>query len=180
MIAAVAQVEAIDDFEVVVDEVAKREVVGGLGEDKLAEGPGLFEVGGGYVAELDVVGFEADPAARTLVIGFILQGEGAALAASEFFEAGVVLADAVEKMEDRLVIKAHVELQKEPAIDVELVALCTQIVGHTPPRARKNPARGLVATHRPCILIMGDAKPHFNGAGAITVLAAQFTSVGAR
>ena len=158
VVAAVAEVEAVDDLQMIVDQVAEGQIIWGLGEDQRAERANIFEIGWGDVAELDVVGFEAEPAAGAVVVGLILEREGAAVAPPELFEAGVVLADAVEKVKNRLVVEAHVEFQEEAAVDVELVALCAKAVGHEIPRSSTGPgeASALVS------LIMGYAKGDFN------------------
>ncbi len=130
VVAAVFEVEADDDFEVVIVEFAQGEMVGGHLEDGLGELVGVVGLGRIVLAEAEGIFVEAQPAFGVVFGFFLFEEEGPILAAAELAEGGVLSFDAVKEVEQGFALECEFELEEETGGDVEVIALCAEGEGH--------------------------------------------------
>ena len=60
MVAAILEVESVDEFQVVKVDFAETQVVGGLGQDQTAEATHVVKIGRGEKPESKAPGIQAD------------------------------------------------------------------------------------------------------------------------
>ena len=102
-----------------------------LGEYQVPERANVIRLLWSEVSETQTVSIEANPAARTALIRLLfLEQETPVLASPQLSQAGVLFAEAIKKVQNRIAFQTHLELQEEPAVNEKLVADRAEIPDH--------------------------------------------------
>ncbi len=130
MVASVFQIEAENDFQVIVIEVAEGQVIGRHLENDLPKALGFFQTGWVVVTKANSRGIETKPSLGAFFVFVFLQQEGGILASAKLAQERKLSADAVKKVKDRLALQSQVELQKQSRGDMKIVTVRSEFYAH--------------------------------------------------